>query len=56
MLPSAGFFEYGTQRYEKIAKAEDESAILLRGKIEEATGDKEKAESSYQKVTESMSW
>ena len=31
---------------------EDESAILLRGKIEEATGDKEKAESSYQKVTE----
>ena len=31
---------------------EDESAILLRGKIEEATGNKEKAESSYQKVTE----
>ena len=30
---------------------EDESAILLRGKIEEATGNKEKAESSYQKVT-----
>ena len=25
---------------------------MLRGKIEEATGDKEKAESSYQKVTE----
>lgn len=31
---------------------EDEGAILLRGKIEEATGNKEKAESSYQKVTE----
>ena len=31
---------------------EDESAILLCGKIEEATGNKEKAESSYQKVTE----
>lgn len=31
---------------------EDESALLLRGKIEEATGDPEKAESRYQKVTE----
>lgn len=31
---------------------EDEAAILLRGKIEEATGEKGKAEASYQKVTE----
>ena len=27
MLPSAGFFEYGTQRYEKIAKPK--SRVLL---------------------------
>ena len=42
----------GRHRHHSGTRPGRRSTILLRGKIEEATGNKEKAESSYQKVTE----